>query len=236
MRSRGEIAAVLGLQTSGFGASTIARRAGLPRSTVRGWMDGHLPVGPRALGTEARELGDLPPAYVYLLGLYLGDGCISAHPRGVYRIQIHLDLRYLGIVEECEAAVSAVAPRNRVHRLYRRSHYTGRDEVTHVDVSCYSKNWPVLFPRHGPGRKHERPINLTQWQENAARGSPDLFLRGLIHSDGCRNINTGTNWRNPRYSFSNRSADGWTSSSDRSPSFRAAASAACRTRDPRTGS
>ena len=46
-----------------------------------------------------------------------------------------------------------------------------------------------------------------RWQENAARGSPDLFLRGLIHSDGCRNINTGTNWRNPRYSFSNRSAD-----------------------------
>jgi hypothetical protein len=24
---------------------------------------------------------ELPPAYVYLLGLYLGDGCISGHPR-----------------------------------------------------------------------------------------------------------------------------------------------------------
>jgi hypothetical protein len=29
----------------------------------------------------------------------------------------------------------------------------------------------------------------------------------LIHSDGCRFINTGTNWRYPRYSFSNRSGD-----------------------------
>jgi hypothetical protein len=51
---------------------------------------------------------------VYLLGLYLGDGCISAHPRGVYRLRITLDLRYPGIVEECEAALRAVLPLNHV--------------------------------------------------------------------------------------------------------------------------
>lgn len=34
---------------------------------------------------------------------------------------------------------------------------------------------------------------------------PEQLLRGLIHSDGCRFINTGSNWRHPRYSFSNRS-------------------------------
>ncbi len=66
---------------------------------------------------------DLPPAYVYLLGVYLGDGCISAHRRGVYRMRVHLDVRYPGIVDECEAALRAVAPRNRVGRLSRRSHY-----------------------------------------------------------------------------------------------------------------
>ena len=36
---------------------------------------------------------------------------------------------------------------------------------------------------------------------------PDALLRGLIHSDGCRFINTGTNWRHPRYAFSNTSDD-----------------------------
>ena len=36
---------------------------------------------------------------------------------------------------------------------------------------------------------------------------PEALLRGLIHSDGCRFINTGTNWRHPRYSFSNLSSD-----------------------------
>ena len=33
-----------------------------------------------------------------------------------------------------------------------------------------------------------------------------VYLLGL-HSDGCRFMNTGTNRRNPRYSFSNRSRD-----------------------------
>ncbi len=38
--------------------------------------------------------------------------------------------------------------------------------------------------------------------------SPEPLLRGLIHSDGCRAINTGRGgWSHPRYSFSNRSVD-----------------------------
>lgn len=36
---------------------------------------------------------------------------------------------------------------------------------------------------------------------------PRRLLRGLIHSDGCRATNTGTNWSHPRYSFRNLSAD-----------------------------
>ncbi len=33
----------------------------------------------------------LPPAYVYLLGFYLGDGSIASHHRGVYRLRLTLD-------------------------------------------------------------------------------------------------------------------------------------------------
>jgi hypothetical protein len=32
-----------------------------------------------------------------------------------------------------------------------------------------------------------------------------FLLRGLIHSDGCRFVNTGRQWRHPRYAFSNLS-------------------------------
>jgi hypothetical protein len=44
------------------------------------------------------------------------------------------------------------------------------------------------------------------------RDQPQPFLRGLIHSDGCRSINTvrsasGRTYSYPRYTFSNRSRD-----------------------------
>jgi hypothetical protein len=114
MRTTEEYARVATLKERGCSASEIARITNIPRSTVRGWMTGPGP-GARRRALEAVPL-DLP-AYVYLLGVYLGDGSISAHARGVYRLRLHLDLRYPGIVDECERAVRRVAPHNRVHRL-----------------------------------------------------------------------------------------------------------------------
>ena len=149
----------------------------------------------------------MPPAYVYLLGLYLGDGCISAHRRGVYKLRVNLDLRYPGIIDECESAIRTVDPGRKVHRLKRRSNYTKAQNYSHVEVSAYWKAWPCLFPQHGPGRKHHRRIELLEWQRELVAQQPQLLLRGLMHSDGCRFINTGRKWRHPRYSFSNRSDD-----------------------------
>jgi hypothetical protein len=137
---------------------------------------------------------------VYLLGLYLGDGYIAAHRRGVYRLRITLDVRYPGIIQECEAAMRAVLPWNRTGRQLRSCNC--------YEISAYSKAWPCFFPQHGAGKKHERKITLTCWQQELVDLCPGLLLRGLIHSDGCRFTNTGRNgWRCPRYSFSNLSAD-----------------------------
>jgi hypothetical protein len=158
-------------------------------------------------GHARHAFDELPAEYCYLLGLYLGDGCISAGPRGVYRLRIHLDLAYPSIVDECETAVRAIAPRNRVYRLLRKSNYTKGPDYTLVEVSSYWKAWVCLFPQHGPGRKHHRRIELVPWQSALVDEHPHLLLRGLVHSDGCRFINTGRKWRHPRYSFSNRSED-----------------------------
>ncbi len=98
-------------------------------------------------------------------------------------------------------------PGNKVWQGARASALTGRPEKTCVEISAYSKRWPALFPQHGPGRKHERRIELRGWQWSVVGANPELTLRGLIHSDGCRSINTGTNWRRPRYSFRNTSTD-----------------------------
>jgi hypothetical protein len=216
MRGSAEVARVLELRQEGLGARRIAARTGLPVSTVRDWLVGRLPRCARpaatthcpACGQRKHRFDDLPAEYCYLLGLYLGDGCISTGPRGVYRLRVNLDLAYPGIVDECEAAIRAVAPRNRVYRLLRRSNYTRAPEPTLVEVSAYSRAWPCLFPQHGPGRKHERAIRLVEWQEALVRHHAKSLLRGLIHSDGCRFINTGSGgWSCPRYVFNNKSDD-----------------------------
>ena len=56
-------------------------------------------------------------------------------------------------------------------------------------VRSYSKHWPEVFPQAAGGRKHERPIVLADWQREIVDRFPEAFLRGLIHSDGCRCVN-----------------------------------------------
>jgi hypothetical protein len=84
-----------------------------------------------------------------------------------------------------------------------------------VEVVSTSKHWPCLFPQHGPGRKHERRIELEPWQQEIVDRHPGDFARGLFHSDGCRLINRVRRpvkggdrfYGYPRYLFVNRSAD-----------------------------
>jgi len=75
----------------------------------------------------------------------------------------------------------------------------------------WSRHWTCLFPQHGPGRKHLRPIELSPWQQEIVDEFPEALLRGLIHSDGCRIIAVERRGdyvrRAPRYIFSNMSAD-----------------------------
>jgi hypothetical protein len=138
------------------------------------------------------------------LGLYLGDGTLSAHPRGVFRLRIFLDRAYPLIVGECEAAMRLVLPASKVG--------THRHKHERVDeVNSFSKHWPHLFPQHGPGVKHKRKIELEPWQERIVEQHPGRLLRGLIHSDGCRVVNKirhpKKTYEYPRYFFTNRSLD-----------------------------
>lgn len=71
------------------------------------------------------------------------------------------------------------------------------------------------LPQHGPGKKHERIITLEPWQQEIVNAHPWEFIRGLIHSDGCRITNWTTRlvageqkrYEYPRYFFTNLSGD-----------------------------
>jgi hypothetical protein len=199
----GQVERVLALHREGLSSYAISRKTGIARSTLQHWLgdpDRALARG-QSRGVSPRQA---PESYAYLLGLYLGDGWIRRYPR-TWQLVLTLDSRYEKIVTEARAAVRTFTPSG-ITRVRRR-----RDERA-VDVTAYGKHWLRLFPQHGPGRKHHRPIALSAWQRDITHRHPEDLLRGLIHSDGCRVIASirgpkGKHYSYVRYYFSNRSAD-----------------------------
>ena len=139
----------------------------------------------------------LTSAYPYLLGIYLGDGVLSASRRGVWRLRITMDTRYPAINARVASAILEVGG----HRV------GAMDRSGCVELGSYWKHWVCLFPQHGAGPKHLRRIELTDWQRSLVARYPDEFLAGLIHSDGCRCVNRVKGREYPRYFFTNMSED-----------------------------
>jgi hypothetical protein len=208
MRRQDEIDQVLNLIAAGFNDCQVARITGIPRRTVLDWRHGRTPRRKRSpTGSAPTECeicqGRTPsppqPEYAYLLGLYLGDGCISQTPRS-YRIRFVLDAKYPGIIQRCAAGLETIRPEKRAWCGRRR-------DGNCVEVSMYWNHWPCLIPQHGPGRKHLRRIALAPWQQVIVDREPRWFVRGLIESDGCRVVANDRGVESIRYHFSNRSED-----------------------------
>ncbi|MFI6576507.1 transposase [Nocardiopsis sp. NPDC050513] len=200
---------------SGISYSEVSRRLGINRATLRTWRtDPSLIDKHRDSSCPLCEPIPRPPAdteaYSYLLGLYLGDGCITPAgdgSRGVLRLRILCSDSWPGLVEECSSSITRVRP----DRAVRTTPSTGCTEV-YGDW----KHWPCLFPQHGPGKKHHRTIALAGWQQEIVDEQPETFVRGLIHSDGCRVVNRIRKklpesrvkvYEYPRYHFTNASTD-----------------------------
>jgi hypothetical protein len=211
-RPKKDVEAARDLLDQGHSIAETARRVGIARATVRDWMtkgfdeilDGRFtdtdPDGPCAFCRYIRDLTE--PSYAYLLGLYLGDGCISEYPRQVYRLRIVQDTKYPSLIHQCAIAMYWVIP-NKVGLVKQHGC---------TEIGSYSKHWPCLFPQHGKGPKFKRPIVLEPWQRwVAVERHPELLLRGLFHSDGCRTVNRvnprGKPYEYVRYMFKNCSDD-----------------------------
>ena len=151
-----------------------------------------------------------PFSYAYLLGVYLGDGCLTIRPGGgSSQLVVVCDARYPGIVDEAWTAIVLTSGSTTVTRVRP----TGQ---ACVRLMSAWRGWADAFPQHGPGRKHDRRIALEPWQQEIVDAFPREFLRGLLHSDGCRTVNRFTTtlpsgrvaeYAYPRWFFSNRSHD-----------------------------
>jgi hypothetical protein len=198
------------LSKQGLCDREVAQIVGVPLRTVRNWRtekrrapgsDRRKRNCPRCDGVPLDEL-----AYAYLLGLYLGDGCLTRKTKDVYLLSIACCDAWPGLITAAKDATRRVMP---LSAVFSRQ-YGGMTEVNST-----SKHWPCLFPQHGPGMKHTRKIELAEWQQVIVDRYPGDFVRGLIHSDGCRGINRvrrvladGDHWYEyPRYLFVNMSQD-----------------------------
>lgn len=146
-------------------------------------------------------------AYALLLGWYLGDGHLVMARRGVWLLSIYNDAQYPDLNAEIARTMVSVKPGGKVW---------ARTLPGCVATNLGWKHWLCLLPQHGPGMKHTRRIALEEWQREIVLRHPQPFVRGLIHSDGCRSMNTvHSPWVNgarrtysyPRYFFTNASDD-----------------------------
>ena len=195
----------LSLVNQGRSLNSVSKETGISRAAIRSWQHRLEPL-PRVATPDPGPPDD-DCAYAYLLGLYLGDGCISAHPRGTgYYLRIACADAWPGLLRQCREAIERVRPGIGVYTLQNQGCTT---------VTSYSRHWPRLFPQHGPGKKHERRIALAPRQQDIVEAHPWEFIRGLIHSDGCRITNWTTRvvagerkrYEYPRYFFTNLSGD-----------------------------
>ncbi|WP_235530919.1 MULTISPECIES: transcriptional regulator [unclassified Nocardioides] len=145
-------------------------------------------------------------AYAELLGWYLGDGHISRGRGRVFNLHVVNDAKYVDDNARLADLMARVKPGGRPH---------SRSAPGCVITTASWIHWPCLFPQHGPGRKHDRPIILEDWQRTIVETHPGPFLRGLFHSDGSRVKNWARRpvagepktYSYPRWQFVNASAD-----------------------------
>jgi hypothetical protein len=184
----------------------ISLDTGISRATLREWRERDGRYGMRHRCPCPRCSSAVLPRqpYLYLLGQYLGDGCICRMGR-TWVLRVSTCDAYPQVRAEVVAAMSLIVA-NPVHVIAQQGC---------ASIECTTKRWLHLFPQHGPGRKHERPIVLEPWQLAMVAADPRPLIRGLLHSDGCRVTNwterrvghTVKRYEYPRYLFSNRSDD-----------------------------
>lgn len=187
MKTNEEYQKVCELFSLGYNKSQISKMLNLDRGTVRKWLNDK----PNHLKTpslfERVKLNS--KTYSYILGLYLGDGYINKTDRA-YRLRISLDKKYNILNQYANDKLKELFITNSVFIV---------DNDTWIDLSVYNKNLPMIFPQIGIGKKHNRPIILSDWQIELIDWCE--LMKGLFHSDGTYYISNGLDY----YQFKNSS-------------------------------
>jgi intein-encoded DNA endonuclease-like protein len=188
--------------------SEISRETGIPFRTIVDW------VNPKLKGREYKncytpiidfdsylDTEEKQKAYSFILAVYLCDGNISTFK--TFRaplIRFYNDTQYPKNTQEWAQNLQILLPENFIN-IHKK-------KTSNCFVVCtYSKKLLDLFPQHGIGKKHNRKLELTDWQKKIIEKHPQEFIRGCIQSDGCIYFQSVGKYSYKKYSFTNRSED-----------------------------
>jgi Homeodomain-like domain len=173
------------LIAAGINDCEISRRMGIPRGTIRDWRHPRYvrktpeQICPRCW-RPARPIRFTAEDYCELLGLYLGDGCISPGAR-TERLRLALDAKYQGIIEDARRLLERSFPANPVGLV--RAH-----GGTMYYVSVYSPHTcPVYFRSMGQARSTNDPSpsspgRRVSWTRHPGRLSVAVSARTAASS------------------------------------------------------
>jgi len=177
---------------SGYNKTKISNELGLHRGTVRKWLGLTEPPLSRYKNYSLIDLVYLNTGiYSYLLGLYLGDGYINSCSN-TFKLRFFLDKKYVDLNRFVHKQMNELFKENKIS-------ISNRD--TWEVYTVYNNDLPVVFPQHGKGKKHERKIELLDWQLKIIDWKE--LMKGLFHSDGCFYKSKGRYF----YEFKNFSPD-----------------------------
>lgn len=177
----------------------LSKKYKIPRATIRYWLDSdYLERKNLAKLEEDNYLEKVQDRvrnnkkiYNFILGLYIGDGCITKN-RMSYKLRIVQDKKYQNSIQE----ISCV-----LNDFFQKSSTVTQREGCSV-VTIFDKYLPLYFPQHGPGKKHDRKIELSDFQiKNIDYGN---LMRGLFVSDGSYYLAVK---KYERYNFTNKSLE-----------------------------
>ena len=172
-----EVSEILRLHNDGISQNKIHKILGFDRTTIR-----QILKDPDDYINKSSPKFDIlnidRKVYAFVLGIYLGDGYIvKTHRQNVFKIRIFCDAKYNNILEDISQSLEILFPNS---KAMRRSHTSNNC----IEIYLYSSHLLRLFPQHGEGRKHERPIVLEDWQKDIIDEYNIEFLKGLIYTDG----------------------------------------------------
>lgn len=163
MYSRKIIDETFRLRTLGLTDKQIAAQCGVSIFAVRHWRHGtrRTPKTGSGRADYCPQCGTgplAPGAYLYLLGLYLGDGYIGRIRRDVTYLSVICGDTWPGLMTECAEAMSAVFPIP-VFKVQRKGC---------TEVKGTSTHWTCISPNTDPARSTNasspwKPGNRHSW-------------------------------------------------------------------------